>query len=141
VLPSATVAVTGDTTRVMAGIMATGIEADFVGSARGVALIWTVAGEGAMVGAVYAPLEEIVPQAIPEHPVPETFHKTVLLGFELETGTRVAVKFEVDPALTDEGPLKVSENELVNVTDALALLVGSATLTARMVTPDGDVRV
>jgi hypothetical protein len=40
---------------------------------------------------VYCPLEEIVPQAAPEQPAPETPHDIVRLGFELAAGTNVAV--------------------------------------------------
>lgn len=38
----------------------------------------------------YAPLEEIVPQAAPVQPVPETLQKIVRFGFELGTGVSVA---------------------------------------------------
>jgi hypothetical protein len=40
---------------------------------------------------VYKPPEEIVPQAAPAHPEPETDHEIARLGFELAAGTSVAV--------------------------------------------------
>jgi hypothetical protein len=71
--------------------MATEIDAAFEESASGVAVICTVAGEGTIEGAVYTPLEEIVPQTAPEQPDPETLQEIARLGFELAAGTNVAV--------------------------------------------------
>ena len=71
--------------------MATETDAAFDGSARGVAMIWTVAGAGGREGAAYTPPDEIVPHAAPEQPDPETLQEIALLGFELAAGIKVAV--------------------------------------------------
>ena len=73
------------------GIIETETDNAFVGSASGEAVICTVAGEGASEAAVYTPLEEIVPQAVPEQPAPETDQEIVGLGFDPDAGTSVAV--------------------------------------------------
>ena len=70
--------------------METETEVAFDGSACGVAMICTVAGEGGSEGAVYTPLEEIVPQAAPVQPVPATLQEITRLGFELAAGVSVA---------------------------------------------------
>ena len=62
----------------------------FDGSACGVAMICTVAGEGGIEGAAYTPLEEIVPHAAPEQPVPATLQEIARLGFEPAAGVSVA---------------------------------------------------
>jgi hypothetical protein len=54
-------------------------DADRVGSTTLVAVMVTVAGDGTVAGAVYSPLEEIVPQAIPLQPVPDTVQVTASL--------------------------------------------------------------
>jgi hypothetical protein len=72
-------------------MIATETDAAFEGSASGDAVICTIAGEGGSDGAVYTPLEEIVPQVAPEQPAPETAHEIVGLGLELAAGTSVAV--------------------------------------------------
>jgi hypothetical protein len=43
-----------------------------------VAVMVTVAGDGAVAGAVYSPVEEIVPQAVPLQPVPDTVQVTAV---------------------------------------------------------------
>ena len=53
--------------------------ADALGSPTATALMLTVGGLGADAGAVYQPVEVIVPQAAPEHPVPEIDHVTAVL--------------------------------------------------------------
>jgi hypothetical protein len=70
--------------------METETEAAFDGSACGVAMICTVAGDGGSEGAIYTPLEEIVPHAAPVQPVPATLQKIVRLGFELAAAVSVA---------------------------------------------------
>jgi hypothetical protein len=70
--------------------METEMEVAFDGSACGVAMICTVAGDGESEGAVYTPLEEIVPHAAPAQPVPATLQKIARLGFELADGVSVA---------------------------------------------------
>src|ERR1019366_6739783 len=81
--PSATVAADGDTVTLTVERIATGTEVAFEESAMGVAVICTVAGTGGSEGAVYTPLEEIVPQVMPEQPEPETDQEIKPLGFEL----------------------------------------------------------
>ena len=56
---------------------------DFVGSAAEVAVIETKAGVGTVGGAVYKPLEEMLPQVAPLQPVPLTLHDTAVLAFPL----------------------------------------------------------
>jgi hypothetical protein len=127
-----------DTTTVE--MIVTGIDVAFVESASGVAVICTVAGAGGKDGAVYIPLEEIVPHAVPVQPAPETLHEIARLGFELATGVSVAVKLAVLPAFTDAGPVRASENELVTVIVPVPSFDGSAMLMAVRVTLGGAVR-
>jgi hypothetical protein len=47
-------------------------DADFVGSASLVAMTEIALGEGAALGAVYTPLADTEPQAVPAHPAPLT---------------------------------------------------------------------
>jgi len=91
VLPSAIVAAGGDTETLTVETIVTDTAVAFEGSASGVAVICTVAGAGGNEGAVYKPAEEIMPQAAPVQPEPETLHETTRLGLELATGTSVAV--------------------------------------------------
>jgi hypothetical protein len=60
---------------VAATIVAVALE-DLAGSATETAEIVTLGEAGTLVGAVYKPLTETVPQADPEHPVPATAHLT-----------------------------------------------------------------
>ncbi len=90
-LPRGTVAAEGETETRIAGRMETETEAAFDGSACGVAVICTVAGDGGTAGAVYTPLEEIAPHAAPVQPVPATLQEITRLGFELAAGVSVAV--------------------------------------------------
>jgi len=100
-----------------------------------------VAGEGGKEGAVYPPLEEIVPQAAPAQPAPATLHEIARLGFEFAAGVRVAVKVVVLPALTDDDPVTAKENVLVMVIAPVLFFDGSATLIAVRVTLGGAVRI
>jgi hypothetical protein len=121
--------------------METETEIAFDGSACGMAVTCTVAGEGASEGAVNTPVKEIVPHAAPVHPVPVTFQKITRIGFESEGGSNVAAKVAVCPAETDDGPVTAMENELVTVTVAVPVLDGSAELMAVTETPGGDNRI
>jgi hypothetical protein len=70
------------------------MEATFVGSAPGVAVIVTTFGDGATLGAInpaVEPLAEIDPQDAPEHPAPDTVQLIAVLGFEFGRGVSVAV--------------------------------------------------
>ena len=51
-------------------------EADFVGSAMLVAVTVTIPCAGTLAGAIYRPLEEIVPHAAPVQPGPLAVHVT-----------------------------------------------------------------
>ena len=138
---SGTVAADGDTETLTVEIIVTGTEAAFEGSASGVAVICTVAGDGANVGAAYTPLGEIVPQVAPAQPKPETVQVIARLGLELATGIKVAVKLAVAEVFTVAGPATVSENELMIVIAAVTLFDGSATLMALMEALGGVVRI
>ena len=61
------------------GRMVTVAEADFVESATEVAVTFTCAGLGTVAGAVYDPLDDTVPHAVPEHPAPFTVQVTAVL--------------------------------------------------------------
>jgi hypothetical protein len=100
-----------------------------------------VAGDGGREGAVYAPIEEIVPQAAPVQPVPATLQDIARLGLEFTAGVSVGVKVFVLPAWTDEGPLIARENVLVMTIVPVPLFEGSATLVAVRVTFGGAVRI
>ena len=50
---------------------------DLLGSAAAVAVTNTCAGLGRAAGAVYSPVDVIVPQEAPEHPGPVSFHETL----------------------------------------------------------------
>lgn len=54
---------------------------DAEGAAAETARIVTAADDGAIEGAVYSPAAEIVPQVIPEHPVPDTPQVTAVFVF------------------------------------------------------------
>jgi hypothetical protein len=90
-LPSATDAASGDTVTLTMETTVTATAVAFVASANGVAVICTVGGAGANEGAVYRPPEEMVPQASPVQPGPETLHEITPLGLELAAGTSVAM--------------------------------------------------
>jgi hypothetical protein len=89
----------------------------------------------------YAPLEEIVPQAAPVQPVPETLQKITRLGFEFGAGVSVAAYVASLPVMSVDGPATARENELVTVIVAVPLLEGSATLTAVRETTGGEMEI
>jgi hypothetical protein len=91
VLPSGIVAAGGDTETLTVETIVTDTAAVFDESASGVAVICTVGGAGAKEGAMYTPPGEIVPQAAPVHPNPETLQEIIRLGLELGEETNVAV--------------------------------------------------
>jgi hypothetical protein len=61
--------VVGEIVTATGGMIVIEAVADFVGSATEVAVTDTCAGLGTADGAVYRPLEDIVPQAAPPHPM------------------------------------------------------------------------
>jgi uncharacterized spore protein YtfJ len=77
-LPVTTVAVVGEIVTATGATIVTEATADFVGSATEVALTDTCAGLGTAAGAVYCPVEDIVPQADPVQPLPLTLQLTAL---------------------------------------------------------------
>jgi hypothetical protein len=79
---------------------------------------------------VYRPPGEIVPQAAPLQPVPATLQEITRLGFELAAGVSVAAKAAALPAVIVDAPVTAKEKELVTAMFPVALLDGSATLTA-----------
>jgi hypothetical protein len=79
VFPTATCAVWGNRVTPTGRTTVTVADADFVGSAADVAVTITCAGLGTTAGAIYRPLDEIVPQLIPEQPLPLTFQVTLAL--------------------------------------------------------------
>jgi len=92
--------------------------------AADVAFIVTVAGVGTFAGAVYRPADEIVPQAAPEHPTPDTVQSTETAEVPVTLAANCCVAFtstvaETGDTLTTIGVL------MVNV--AVYDLVGSAT--------------
>ena len=89
--PSGTDAAEGEIETPITGTIETETEVAFDGSACGVAMICTVAGDGAREGAVYTPLEEIVPHAAPAQPAPATLQEITRLGFEVVAGVSAAV--------------------------------------------------
>jgi hypothetical protein len=54
------------------------VDADVFGSDMLVAVMVTVAGDGGVAGAVYRPVEEIVPQVAPLQPVPDAVQVTAV---------------------------------------------------------------
>jgi hypothetical protein len=68
-------------------------------------------------------------------------HEIMRLGLELATGVSVAKKAAVSPALTEDGPVNVSENELVTMIVPTLDLDGSATLVALSETLGGAIRI
>jgi hypothetical protein len=89
--PSATVAAEGEIETPIPGRIETAKDVAFDGSACGVAMICTAAGDGGGEGAVKTPPEEIIPHAVPVQPAPVTLQKIARLGFELAAGVSVAV--------------------------------------------------
>jgi hypothetical protein len=78
------------TEMLIAGTIKRETVAAFDGSACGVAIICTLPDAGRVEGAVYTPLEEIVPHATPGQPVPATLQEITRLGLELAAGVSVA---------------------------------------------------
>jgi hypothetical protein len=106
------------------GTIVTIAVADFEGSATEVPLTVTCAGLGTAVGAVYKPLDEIVPQALPEQPLPLTLQVTLVLDVPLT----VAVNCCVFPATTCALPGETLTTIACRmVTAAVADLLVSAT--------------
>jgi hypothetical protein len=94
---------------------------------------------------VLKPADASVPQAAPEHPVPDRLHKISVLGLDPATGEMVAKKSRLVPALipelTEPAALSASVKWLVMVILAVADFAGSATLVAVTVTLGGEGRI
>jgi hypothetical protein len=63
----------------MGGTIVTVAEADLDESAVDFAVTVTCAGLGMVFGAVYSPVEVMVPHALAEHPAPATLHVTLVV--------------------------------------------------------------
>lgn len=126
----------------------------FAGSACGVTVTVTVFGLGAVLGAVYVaepatalPLADCVvttvnvPQKLPLQPGPLRAQDIAVLGFDPETGVRVATIVAVPPAGTFDGAESCKEKLLVTVTAAEICFEGSATLCAVNVVLAGKGRI
>lgn len=134
VAPTSTCAAPGDMLILTSGTTVTVAVADFVGSATEVAVTVTCGGLGTAVGAVYKPLDEIVPQALPEQPLPLRVQVTLML----EVPLTVAVNCCVIPVTTCAVPGETLTTIACRmVTTALADLVGSATEVAVTLTCAG----
>src|SRR5260370_24985977 len=81
------------------------------------------------------------PQLAPLHPLPESDHASVVLGFELATGVSVATMVVEPPEPTPAGAESCNEKLLVIVTVAKVCFEGSATLCAVIVTVAGVGRI
>lgn len=124
VFPAATCAVWGNRVIPTGRTTVTVAVADFVGSAADVAVTITCAGLGTSAGAIYRPLDEIVPQLIPEQPLPLTFQVTLVL----DDPPTVALNCCVLPVTTFALPgetLMISEFRIVTI--EVVDFVGSAT--------------
>ena len=75
----------------------TAADADLVGSDVLVALMVTVAGDGAAADAVYSPVDEIVPQEVLLQPVPDTVQVTAVFDVPVTE----AANCWLAPALVD----------------------------------------
>jgi hypothetical protein len=107
-------------------------EAEIPGFKREVAVTATVAGLGAIAGAVYSPLDVMEPQLIPEHPLPETLQITTPLSGPLALNCNCAPGF----TWAELGVTAICEEEVAATMVAVALddLLGAATDTAVIVT-------
>ena len=76
--PMRSCAVVGDIVSETGGMIVTDAVADLVGSATEVAVTDTCGGLGTADGAVYSPLAEIVPQAVPVQPLPARLQDTAV---------------------------------------------------------------
>ena len=105
---------------------------DLTGSATETAEIVTLGEAGTIVGAVYKPLAETVPQADPEHPVPATAHLTDAFVVPVTFAENCCCA----PALicTVEGKTEI-EMDVANVMSTIAEtdLAGVATVVAVMI--------
>ncbi len=97
--PSFTCVDVGDTAIVTAAPMPTVAVPDWVGAATEVALTVTAAGLGGVAGAVYKPVDVMVPQAAPAHPAPETLQVTAVFVAPLTA----ALNCTCPPAVTWAG--------------------------------------
>src|SRR5579862_2759161 len=124
--PGLSVAEEGDTLTADPATSDTVAEADADGSATAFALTVMLAGFGSAAGAVYRPPAEIVPQAAPVHPDPETLHATAVFVLPVTTAENCCCP----PADTCVVFGKIeTETEVADCTtnDAEADFVGSAT--------------
>lgn len=99
------------------------------GSETEVVVTVTVAGEGAALGAVYRPVEEMAPHMAPEQPAPESDQVTPLFCASLETVgvncfvAETATDAEVGATLTETGGVSVMVVEEILVLSATDVAV------------------
>lgn len=110
--------------------------ADWPGSATLVATSVTVAGEGALAGAVYNPPLETVPQVEPLHPVPESVQRTDVLVLPVTVAENCCCP-PVTTRAVDGSTLTETEEADWMTTVAELDFVGSATEVAVTVARDG----
>jgi hypothetical protein len=130
-----TEALVGETETETAAITVAVAVAVFVGSATLVPAIVTVAGEGKPAGAVYSPVDEIVPVVEFPPAVPFTDHVTLVLDELLTLAVNCCVPDSWTEALAGETETDTAD---ITVTDAEADFFGSATLVAAIVTVAGE---
>ncbi len=97
--PNSTAATFGAICTAMSLTMATLALPDFVGSAALMAVMVTLAGDGRLAGAVYAPAEVIVPAAAPPPGTPFTLQVTAVFVELVTVATNVCVFPSVTPLL------------------------------------------
>lgn len=115
--------------------MVTVADPDLVGLESSVAVTATIGGLGAVAGAVYNPLELMLPQADPLQPLPDMLQMKT--GLELPVSA--AVNCNCAPGFTwAEGGDTLTEAATTSVTFAEAEAEGSAVAVALTVIP-GDV--
>ena len=122
--PAATVADVGEMLTVTGKATVTTADPDFVESATNVAFTVTCGGLGTEAGAVYRPVDVIVPQAAPLQPEPAMLHVTAVLV--------VFATVAMNCCFPPRGTVAVAGDTVTDtgrpmVTDAVADLVGSAT--------------
>src|SRR6266849_2328543 len=81
------------------------------------------------------------PQLAPLHPLPESYHASVVLGFEPATGVSAATTVAEPPGPMFTGAESCNEKLLVIVTVAEVCFAGSARLCAVIVTVAGVGRI
>ena len=109
-------------------------DADLLGSDTLAAVIVTVAGDGAVAGTVYSPVEEIVPQVAPLQPVPDSVQVTAVFDVPVTEAANCCVVPTVVDTLAGVTATTIT-GTIIRFADAD--LVGSTTLVAITLTLAG----